>query len=350
MKAVADILPLWFSKRLSSAYSCVTKSRNWMYDNKILKEIRVSKPVISVGNLTVGGTGKTPLVIKLAHSIWKSGLKPAVISRGYGGTKGRHPEKVPENADHREYGDETALMARVLTKIPVVVSHDRAKGARWIIDRDAVDCLLLDDGFQHRRLARDCNIVMLDSRFPFTQDKLLPLGRLRETVDGLIRADIIVFSHTDISEPAENDLKWLHSQKNPTMIFFSSHVPVGIRKVWTDQEMDLSGENNRIALISSIGSPSGFKRTAEKFGLNIQYEKPFRDHKALTKAEWFEEIHNAQKMKCTHAVITAKDESRYPRNLNASLPVCVLDIVVKIDREEEFISHLVSMIKSRQES
>lgn len=348
MTAVTNVLPLRCSKTISSVYSLAIKSRNWMYDKSFFKTTSVTKPVISVGNVTVGGTGKTPMVIKIADSILKSGFQPAILSRGYGGIKGRYPERVPENADFKEYGDEAALMARILIKTPIVISRDRLKGAHWIIDQNNIDCLLLDDGFQHRRLARDCNIVMLDSRLPFTQDKLLPLGRLRESIDGLKRADIIVFSHTDISAPSTEDLEWLYSRMDPHSIFLSGHIPVGIRYVWTNQKISLSDTNLRIALISSIGSPSGFKRTAEKIGLKVHYEKPFRDHKALTKNEWLCEIETAKKMDCTHVVITAKDESRYPKNLDAALPVCVLDMTIEIDREEELMSQVLNVIKNRR--
>jgi tetraacyldisaccharide 4'-kinase len=330
---------------LSAVYSGITGIRNVLYDKSITREITVSRPVVSVGNLSAGGTGKTPLVIKLAGSFLQLGLQPAVVSRGYGGIKGRHPELVPPDADFRDYGDEPVLMARVLPQVPVVVSRDRVMGANWIIHHADADCLILDDGFQHRRIARDCNIVLLDARFPFTRDRLLPAGRLRENINGLKRADIIVFTHSDSAPPAQEDLEWIQSLPVPPPVFLSRHVPAGIRHVWTDQPAPVNPEQASIALISSIGSPSGFRKTAEQAGLSIQHEKHFRDHKALTAEEWYHEINVAGRRGCSHVVITAKDESRYPKNLVPALPVCVLDMTMEINKENAFISRVTSRIK-----
>jgi tetraacyldisaccharide 4'-kinase len=342
---VSNLQPFCYLKWLAGAYSAITRLRNSLYDTNVIKASRIAIPVISIGNLSAGGTGKTPLVIKLAMSLHNRGYRPVVLSRGYGGACGQHPEKVTENAEHLMYGDEPVLMARTLPKIPVVVARDRVAGVSWITKELQATCVILDDGFQHRRLARDLDIVILDARYPVTEERHLPSGRLRENISGLARADMIVFSHTDTSSPAQSDLAFLKTMDHPVPVFYSRHVPVKVRPVWNDKTDDTVNNKVSVGLISAIGSPAGFKSAALKKGLNVIYEKHFRDHKVLTGNQWLREIQKAKAMSCEKIVITAKDESRFPRKIDTPLPVSVLDITIEIDQYDKFMSHVLSLLK-----
>ena len=170
-------------------YRVITWVRNFLYSKGWLKIHRADVPVISIGNITTGGTGKTPLVIRLCNFLRNSGSKCAILTRGY---------KADEN-----YGDEPAVLAESCPGIQVVVNPDRVAGAAEAISKFGAKVLVMDDGFQHRRLVRELDIVAIDSTVPFGYGKLLPAGLLREPVDSLKRADAAVITRCDQVDEAE---------------------------------------------------------------------------------------------------------------------------------------------------
>ena len=171
--------------------------RNMAFDHAWLITRELPCPVISVGNLTVGGTGKTPMVIYLAEKIQKMGFKPAILSRGYR-RKGKGTTIVSDGRkpplDYTESGDEPALMAQRLPKIPIVVDEIRFRGGTHLVRKFDPDVVILDDGFQHRWLHRDLDIVLMDAASPFSDGKMLPAGRLREPPKNLKRADLVAIT------------------------------------------------------------------------------------------------------------------------------------------------------------
>src|SRR5271157_2738293 len=169
---------------ISFFYRLIINFRNWLYDHKILKEVTLPCPVISVGNITVGGTGKTPCVIMLAQMLQENGFKPAVISRGYGG-RNINPANIVSDGhkillDSEIAGDEPSLIAHVLKGIPVITGAKRIVTGQAAIDRFGVNVLICDDAMQHRQIFRDVNLVLLDSQNLKGSNHILPLGRLRE--------------------------------------------------------------------------------------------------------------------------------------------------------------------------
>lgn len=330
----------------SGMYSVITRSRNYLYDKSMLKSEKTGLPVISIGNLSSGGTGKTPLTIQLASGLQAQGWAPVVLSRGYGGIKGGKPEQVTDHFNHEFYGDEPVLIARTIPDIPVVISRDRVAGVLWIQKHLKANCVILDDGFQHRRLVRDIDIVILDSRYPVTRELHLPFGKLRENISSLKRADIIVFSHTDAASSDSSDIKYLESINPSTPIFYSRHVPLGIRDVRSGKMYNEIDVKQPAGLISAIGSPAGFKSVALKLGVKIVYEKHFRDHHVLNEDRWLAEIEKAKDNGCDIVIITAKDESRYPACIEPVLPVRVLDIEIEIEKYDMFISRILSVLRS----
>ena len=182
---------------LSAIYNLLTKVRNLLYDKGILSSYKSNLKVISVGNISVGGTGKTPLVIYLSKILKDKGYKPVVLSRGYKGSiKG--PHLITDTNTYHEVGDEP-LLIKNLASVPVVIAKKRVKGAKIIEELKLGDIIILDDGFQHRALKRDLDIVCIDasseeSVSKFFTDKLMPAGRLRESrASGLKRANAVVF-------------------------------------------------------------------------------------------------------------------------------------------------------------
>lgn len=174
---------VWPLLPLSALYGLVMRIRNLHYD-RARNVVRVGAPVLSVGNLTVGGTGKTPLVIELVRKLLHAGRRPAVLSRGYG-------------ASVDQPADEVAELKLALPEVPVLAGADRVNSARRALAEDAADCFVLDDGFQHRRLGRDLDIVVIDALSPWGGGRVLPAGRLREPLDGLRRADVVVLSRAN---------------------------------------------------------------------------------------------------------------------------------------------------------
>lgn len=200
------VLPSW-------CYGLIGQLRNWGFDRQIFKSYRASLPIISVGNLAVGGTGKTPTVDWLIKGLSAMGKKPAIVSRGYGGC---YRQQVALVSDGRQRlmtadqcGDEPLLLARRNPTCPLVVARRRADGVRYIEANITADVIVLDDGFQHRQLARDFDLVLLDAQDPFGNGWTLPAGRLRETKGALKRADAILL--TRATEPSTLPLNGVSS-------------------------------------------------------------------------------------------------------------------------------------------
>ena len=186
---------------LSFYYRLIINFRNWLYDHQILKETVLPCPVISVGNITVGGTGKTPCVIMLAQMLQKNGFKPAVLSRGYGG-KSNNPVNIVSDGhnmllDSETVGDEPFLIAHALKGIPVITGAKRIVTGKTAIDKFKANILICDDAMQHRQIFRDINLVLIDHRSLRRSNHMLPRGRLREPIAGLDRASAFVLTRTD---------------------------------------------------------------------------------------------------------------------------------------------------------
>ncbi|MCB0357639.1 MAG: tetraacyldisaccharide 4'-kinase, partial [Bdellovibrionales bacterium] len=182
---------------LTWLYSSVLKFRNYSYDNKIFKIHQVTKPVISIGNLTVGGTGKTPIVDHLLYWTRAKGIKAGVVSRGYGGSYDG-VKKVPLTADPNIYGDEPCMLAMRNIDTPIYVCADRVHAANTLIGNEKVDVVIADDAFQHRRLYRDLDIVVVDLLEPKENYSSLPFGRAREPIQSMKRADVIILNKANL--------------------------------------------------------------------------------------------------------------------------------------------------------
>lgn len=191
---------------LSVLYGGIVRLRNTLYDRQAITAAKLSRPVVSVGNLTAGGTGKTPMVIHLARFLRERGYRPAVLSRGYGSRGGKSVNVVSDGKavllDPERAGDEPFLMARVLGDVPVITGPNRVDAGRTAIRLFRPDLLLLDDGFQHRKIRRDLDVVLLDANRPFGNGRILPGGPLREPLRGLSRADLIVLTGEETGNPA----------------------------------------------------------------------------------------------------------------------------------------------------
>ena len=194
---------------LSFSYGAVTTLRNYLYDTNILSASKLPCKVISIGNITTGGSGKTPTVEFLALYLQSIGKNVGIVSRGYGRSS-RHVKLVTDGFDKpnswEQYGDEAFLLSQNLNSIPIVVGESKYKAGLKITSMFDLDVVIIDDGFQHRSLHRDLDIVLINSKDNKSTHKLLPIGNLREKISGLKRADMIIYTKTNV----HNNLKYLN--------------------------------------------------------------------------------------------------------------------------------------------
>ena len=258
--------------------------RNVFYNIGIFVSHNLPCKVISIGNITSGGTGKTPAVIYLAKLLIKHGQRVAVLSRGYGrSTKGTFVVSLGDN-NWQMVGDEPALLAEKLPDVPLVVDENRYRGGMHIIRHFNPDVIILDDGFQHRTLNRDLDITLLNSNQTGFAYKLLPYGLLREPWHHLKRADITILTKTNLNRPSHFIYNKLKSLK---IISYNSKVVPSESLIGTDGKMVPINtmQNERVVAVSGIGDPIGFELLLKKFHLNIVDHISFDDHHQYSKPD-----------------------------------------------------------------
>ena len=250
--------------------------------------VRVNARVISFGNITAGGAGKTPAVIERARAELAQGRRVAVLTRGYGTRQGRQPIAVDTaNRPGRLYdmiGDEPALIAMKCPGVVIVKCGDRVAGARIAIEKFACDTLILDDGFQHVRLARDENVCVINAANPFGNGRLIPRGILREKPENVRRATHILLTHCDRAGRLDPLLRQLKSFNPGAPIRMTRHAPRSLWCVNDGQPLDLSElRGKKISAACAIAAPESFFLTLRGLGAEIEHERPFPDHAPLPK-------------------------------------------------------------------
>jgi tetraacyldisaccharide 4'-kinase len=273
----------------AGGYRGLLGTRDWLYARGVLKCRRLGCPVVSVGNLTVGGTGKTPAVELAVRTLIELGHRPAVLSRGYG-RRSHGIQIVADTAsirlDAEEGGDEPFLLARRLPGVPVVVGSNRHAAGRHALARFGVSAIVLDDGFQHRTLAKDVEIVMARARAPWGNGRLLPGGPLREPLSALGRASLIVVtgasSADDVAEVA--DAARRHAPRTPVLT--ARYVPTECWEVSTMKYQPVESLlGKRLLAFAGIGVPEGFRHTLREAGVREAGFTRFGDHHWYTREE-----------------------------------------------------------------
>ncbi len=264
---------VWPLLPLSALYAAVMRIRNRRYD-RAAGVVRVGAPVLSIGNITVGGTGKTPLVIELVLKLLDAGRRPAVLTRGYAGSADRP-------------ADEVAELRLAIPQVPVLAGADRVSSARRALAEGAADCFVLDDGFQHRRLGRDVDIVVIDALSPWDGGRVLPAGRLREPLEGLRRADVIVLSRANQVLPGVlQEIEAALRELAPSTALVRSRVEVrGIVGLDGTVVRTETLAARPVLPVCGIGNPQTFIRLVD--GLVPQRVRPVvhRDHHAYRARE-----------------------------------------------------------------
>jgi tetraacyldisaccharide 4'-kinase len=317
---------------LSLAYGALARLRAWLYSRGWLAKKRLNAPVISVGNLTVGGTGKTPMVIWLAERFLAAGSRVGILSRGYRGRGGT--------------SDEIELMKRRLgERVRFGVGKDRYKEGQRL-EADGVDVFLLDDGFQHMQLARDIDIVLIDCLQPLSHDRLLPAGRLREPLDAVNRADVVVYTRTD---KAERTVRLIQALKQ-FPIFPASTNLLGFRKYGAGQAMQSAGELGAGAYFAfcGIGNPDAFFLDLKRWGISIAGQRIFPDHHRYTADEVMEIEEAAVKVGANGLVTTEKDLYNLPGINSRRMPVYICVITIELGDEKQFFGAIAEKLGHRQ--
>ena len=324
---------------LSYLYAATAKLRNWLYDCRLLKSKQLPCTVISVGNIASGGTGKTPVVIWIAKALLDAGRRPAILLRGY-----HRQNKIPGSqvvSDGREIvasvetsGDEAVMIARDLPSVPVLIGKNRYEAGCHTLERLKCDVLILDDGFQHRKLKRDLDIVTVDATQPFGTGKPLPAGTLREPVSALRRADLIMLTRVDMAESAGKIREDIAKLVGDTPIIESRHEPTRLYRLGGGGNVDfclLKGKN--LLAVCGIGNPGAFVETLHRYAPEAIDLLPFPDHHQYSRADVARIRQEAHRAGADYIIVTRKDElklSAFVAEGGDALPILVLAIEVSV--------------------
>lgn len=314
------------------------------YENGWKTSHSVNSRVVCIGNITAGGTGKTTAVLLAATTLAKEGIRVAIVSRGY---KRQQESDGPvvlfdnnSEADWRMAGDEPFMMSRMLIeyKVPVVISTDRVAASNEALRRFKSQIILLDDGFQHYRLNRDANIVLVDAKNPFGNKELLPSGILREPLTALKRANLVLLTHCDqVSErQLENIKDQIREYNDLVEILESVHAPEYYFDISKSRRLNLEDIKGEVACFSALGHPETFEKTLENLGLTLKQKWRFPDHQHYTEEilRTFEDTRAGLPL-----ITTFKDFVKFPDNWREILTkdVYVLSVNLKIrGGEKEF--------------
>lgn len=331
---------------LAWPYGWLIRLRNFLFECGILKVKKLDCRVISVGNLVVGGTGKTPMVLWLAQLLSKEGLRVAVVSRGY---RSEHSGRLLVVSDGQQIhascrlsGDEPQLLARRLPTIPVLCSTRRAVAVEAAIGQFKSEVVILDDGFQHRFLARDLDIVMLDAENPFGNGHLFPRGIMREQATALSRAQALVLSRFDGSHQAQHSREDLVRRWPDKQIFGAIHLPSRLFEAVSGKERPLNSlEQVRTAAFAGIAQPDDFFGSLVDLGAELVYANALSDHHPLTTELLESLLQEAWGLEPALWVITEKDWVRLPDALPDDMNLWVLAIDLDLAEESAHFKRMV---------
>ncbi|MBN1350937.1 tetraacyldisaccharide 4'-kinase [candidate division KSB1 bacterium] len=323
---------------LSLLYRCVVCIRNILYNLGWLKAHRIGTFVLCVGNLTVGGTGKTVVVGYLANKLKNKKKKVVILSRGYkressGTVIVADGKRLLVGSKHA--GDEPYFLARRLKTIPVIVDEDRWRGSLIAYSYFKPDYILLDDGFQHRRLHRDLNIISVNAISGFYNNRLLPAGPLREPLSALKRADFVWVTQFDETENWSKTERLIKKHTDKPFII-SCYKPDGLVQLPSGRNVSLDFvQNQKVLIFSGIANPDGFKKTVEKLNPSVVYAVNFKDHYQFTPGDYDDINQKAIELNVDMIVTTEKDFVRLPSDIRFEKPLFYLEIQLEILRGED---------------
>jgi tetraacyldisaccharide 4'-kinase len=335
---------------LSSIYLLVVQLRLHLYRSRVLKEHQLGCLVISIGNLTVGGTGKTPIVEKFARALQKGGRRVAILSRGYKSVDARrkptwldrllrrgreNPPRVVSDGrrillDSATSGDEPYMLASNLRNVAVVVDKDRVKGGSHAIKELKADTLLLDDGLQYLHLKHRIDIVLVDRQAPFGNEHLLPRGTLREPPQNLRRANYIFITKCN-GESNAPLISRIRKYNRTAEIIECAHKPLYLRHVYKDEKLPLDYlKDLYIGSLCGIAAPGSFEGGLRQLGANLELSRSFADHHRYGVAEVTAFLQRCIRRDVSAVITTEKDAVRLPVIDPLPLPIYYLRVEIEI--------------------
>lgn len=352
-------------RALSGIFRMIVQIRIWRYRSGWRQQHHLGTKVVAIGNITVGGTGKTPVVELLSRTLRERGRRVAILSRGYKSKKLDRPqkwqdtegrpipgEKMPKVVstgsalllDSKYAGDEPFMLARNLDGVAVVVDKNRVKSGLFAVGQLGVDTLLLDDGMQYLDLAHSIDIVLVDSGSPFGTEALLPRGTLREPPKNLRRASYILITKCDGSSN-EALINRIRKYNKTAEIIECTHGPIYLEDVFTRERRPLDFLKDKwVGAISAIAVPEAFEKSLERLGARVEIRRRFSDHYRFSRKEVEKFMQRCVERDMEMIVTTEKDAVRFPKPASIDVPVYFLRIEVEILKGQEIWDDLIDRI------
>ncbi|MCM8538225.1 MAG: tetraacyldisaccharide 4'-kinase [Lentisphaeraceae bacterium] len=350
----------------SRLFRAIVQLRHTLYRKRIYRHKTLGCLVVSIGNITAGGTGKTPVTEVFARTLSAKGRRVAILSRGYRSKskpfkekfldlfrskKNESPPRVVSEGngkvllDSNMAGDEPYMLAKNLPDVLVLTDKSRVKSGRYAIRKYGVDTLIMDDGFQHLHLKPKINIMLVDSTNPFSNHELLPRGLLREPIKNMRRADFIFLTKSNGGKHLRR-LKTFIRKHNPRAeIIECTHRPQYLRNLLTNNDSPLSDlKGKKVAAISGIAVPESFENFLTGLGAEIVYKKSYADHHRYRKYEIVEFLEESKKQGATMVITTEKDAVRFPELESHPVPTLYLRVEIDILSGEESFKDAISRI------
>ena len=349
-------------KGLSCIFAAIVALRYFLYRVGLKRRHPLGIQVISIGNVTAGGTGKTPVTEIFARTLAAEGRKVAILSRGYRRKEAPwwqrlftdviSPPLVVSDGKHvlldsATGGDEPYMLASNLPGVAVVVDRDRVKAGRYAIKRLGCDTIILDDGFQYQKLKHSIEVVLVDSTNPFGNGNMLPRGILREPVRHLKRADIIFLTKCrgDVSAVVQEIRKYNKTAE----IVECTHAPKSLKDVWSREEFPLTWlEGKTTCTLSGIASPKGFENSLRHLGAKVVWCERYADHHSYDSSEILYALNRTADMGADALVTTEKDAVRFPRFETSPVRCLYLRIAIEILRGRESFQDIINRICFRK--
>ncbi len=349
-------------KGISLVFRQIVLMRLFLYRERILRSYPLGCQVISVGNVTAGGTGKTPVVEIFARELQKQGRRVAILSRGYRKKELPWYQKLEEKyllprvvsdgedvlLDSEMGGDEPYMLASNLPGVVVLVDKDRVKSGKYAIKRFKCDILILDDGLQYQKLKHHVDVVLVDKTNPFGNGNMLPRGVLREPSKNLSRADFVFVTKSD---GESTELRKEISVLNPSAdIIECCHMPRFMRNVYSDEKISLEWlKDKRVASLSGIAVPQSFEGSLRKMGAKLISFERYVDHHRYQAQEIIDAINKAHKLGAKALITTEKDAVRFPKLTRTAVPVYYVRVDIEIMAGADNFSDAIDQILGKMD-